>query len=86
MAGKSFFSKLFSEDEGETVEEIDRRLAEELAEIDAQEVETLDGDGMILDDWEKALRKLIRVIPKERAELERQESQHEHASEPVPVK
>ena len=54
MAGKSFFSKLFSEDEGETVEEIDRRLAEELAEIDAQEVETLDGDGMILDDWEKA--------------------------------
>ena len=40
----------------------------------------------LLDDWEKALRKLIRVIPKERAELERQESQHEHASEPVPVK
>ncbi len=40
----------------------------------------------LLDDWEAALKKLIRVIPKERAELERQESQHEAASEPAPAK
>ncbi|HBM76893.1 MAG TPA: glutamate synthase subunit alpha, partial [Verrucomicrobiales bacterium] len=41
---------------------------------------------LLLDDWEAALRKLIRVIPKERAELERQESQHENATEPVALK
>ena len=41
---------------------------------------------LLLNDWEAALRKLIRVIPKERAELERQESQHEHASEPAAAK
>ncbi len=41
---------------------------------------------LLLDDWESALRKLIRVIPKERAELERQESQHENATEPVALK
>ena len=37
---------------------------------------------LLLEDWETALKKMIRVIPKERAELERQESQHEHASAP----
>ena len=41
---------------------------------------------LLLDDWEAALRKLIRVIPKERAELERQESQHENATEPAALK
>ena len=41
---------------------------------------------LLLDDWEAALIKLIRVIPKERAELERQESQHENATEPVALK
>ena len=40
----------------------------------------------LLDDWKSALKKLIRVIPKEHAELERQEAQHENASEPVAVK
>ncbi len=40
----------------------------------------------LLDDWEAAVKKLIRVIPKERAELELQESKHENASEPVSVK
>ena len=40
----------------------------------------------LLDNWETIVRKLIRVIPKERAELEHQESQHENASEPASVK
>ena len=40
----------------------------------------------LLEDWHTTLKKLIRVIPKERAELERQESQHEHASAPAAVK
>ena len=40
----------------------------------------------LLDDWRTAVKKLIRVIPKERAELERQEAQHEAASEPTTVK
>ncbi|NNC90099.1 MAG: glutamate synthase subunit alpha, partial [Akkermansiaceae bacterium] len=40
----------------------------------------------LLDDWDSAVRKLIRVIPKERAELERQEEQHEAASQPATVK
>ena len=55
MARKSFFSRLFSDDDdGESVEEIDRRLAEDLAAIEAQEVENLDGSRIIMDDWENA--------------------------------
>lgn len=54
MAKKSFFSKLFSDDEGESVEDIDRRLAEELAAIDAQEQVAVEGDRMIMEDWENA--------------------------------
>jgi glutamate synthase (NADPH/NADH) large chain/glutamate synthase (ferredoxin) len=40
----------------------------------------------LLDDWDRAVRKLVRVIPKERAELERQEEKHEAASQPVAAK
>jgi len=40
----------------------------------------------LLDKWRRTVKKLIRVIPKERAELERQESLHEAAAEPVGAK
>jgi hypothetical protein len=55
MAKKSFFSKFFHDDDDEeSVEDIDRRLAKELAAIDAEEVETLDGDRTMMEDWENA--------------------------------
>ncbi len=55
MARKSFFSRLFNDDDDEeSVEDIDRRLAEELAAIEAQEVENLEGSRMIMDDWDNA--------------------------------
>lgn len=55
MAKKSFFSKLFNDDDDEeSVEDIDRRLAEELAAIEAEEVSSVDGDRMIMEDWENA--------------------------------
>ena len=67
------------------------KRSEDIAEAKALIEQHLSQTGslraqFLLDDWEKALKKLIRVIPKERAELERQESQHETASEPVSVK
>ena len=67
------------------------KRSEDIAEAKALIEQHLSQTGslraqFLLDDWEKALKKLIRVIPKERAELERQESQHENASEPVSVK
>lgn len=55
MAKKSFFSKLFhDDDEGESVEDIDRRLAEELAAIESMEVEDLEGARTMMEDWESA--------------------------------
>ena len=36
----------------------------------------------ILDDWEKSIYRFIRVIPKERAELEAAEEDFEAASTP----
>ena len=67
------------------------KRSEDIAEAKALIEQHLSQTGslraqFLLDDWEKALKKLIRVIPKERAELERQESQHENASEPVSMK
>ena len=55
MAKKSFFSKLFSDDDDEeSVEDIDRRLAEELAAIESMEVEDLEGARTMMEDWESA--------------------------------
>jgi len=55
MAKKSFFSKFFhNDDDEESVEDIDRRLAEELAAIDSMEVQNLDGARTIMEDWENA--------------------------------
>lgn len=53
---KSFFSKLSDfvlekDDEEESAEDIDRRLAAELDEIEKQKVETLEGERMLKDDW-----------------------------------
>ena len=57
MARKTFFNKLTNyvldkDDEEESAEDIDRRLEAELAEIESQEVETLDGETMLKDDWQ----------------------------------
>jgi glutamate synthase domain-containing protein 3 len=67
------------------------KRAEDIAEVKALIAQHRDRTGSIragflLDDWSTAVKMLIRVIPKERAELERQEAQHEDASQPAPVK
>ena len=36
----------------------------------------------ILENWEKSIYRFIRVIPKERAELEAAEEEHEAATNP----
>ncbi len=68
------------------VQPIERRaIAENLRELIARHVELTNSPKgqAILDDWDRAVTQMVRVIPKTTAAAEEAEEQHESAGNPV---
>lgn len=83
--------KFFSRVNSEMVVALPVKRAQDIAEIRALIELHLQKTGSVqarnlLDRWQETTTKLVRVIAKERAELEAAEEQHEAASTPVGTK
>lgn len=83
--------KFFSRVNSEMVVALPIKRAQDIAEIRALIERHLDKTGSVqatklLSNWEETTLKLVRVIAKERAELEAAEEFHEAASTPVGAK
>ncbi|RYD62390.1 MAG: hypothetical protein EOP84_34635, partial [Verrucomicrobiaceae bacterium] len=80
--------KFYSRVNSEMVVALPVRRPQDFAEIKALVEQHLEKTGSpqakkLLANWEETKLKLVRVIAKERAELEAAEEQHESASTPV---
>ena len=83
--------KFFSRVNTEMVVALPTKRAQDIAEVKALIEAHAQRTGSqqaknILANWDEASRKLVRVIAKERAELEKAEEEHESASTPVGAK
>jgi glutamate synthase (NADPH/NADH) large chain/glutamate synthase (ferredoxin) len=83
--------KFFSRVNSEMVVALPVRRVQDLAEAKGLMIAHLDRTGSprakeLLEKWDETATKLVRVIAKERAELEAAEEQHEAASTPVLTK
>ncbi|MFT4176794.1 MAG: glutamate synthase large subunit [Luteolibacter sp.] len=83
--------KFFSRVNTEMVVALPTKRAQDIAEVKALIEAHAERTGSpiaqrILANWEESSRKLVRVIAKERAELEKAEEEHEAASTPAAAK
>jgi len=83
--------KFFSRVNSEMVVALPVKRAQDIAEVKALIELHHDRTGSVqaaalLANWEEAARKLVRVIARERAELEAAEELHEAASTPLAAK